>query len=99
MSKLGKKGFQELLPSKKRFMLWRSDTDEYLAEAKSNDSKILTGWCKHPEKALMFTSAKSAADFCLKHEISKPCGLDIMEYEDIGDQIRVTSTGKSVLKE
>ena len=98
MSKRDKKGFQKLLPSQKHFILWRSDTDEYLAKAKSSNSAVVTGWCKHPDKALMFTSVKSAADFCLKYEISRPCGLDIMEYEDIGDKIQVTSTGKSVLE-
>jgi hypothetical protein len=98
MSKRSNKGFQKLLPSQKQFILWRSDTDEYLAEVKSNDSGIYTGWCKYPSKALMFASVKSAANFCSKHEISKPCGLDIMEYEDIGDRIKVTSTGRAVLK-
>lgn len=96
MFKRDKKGFQKLLPSQKCFILWRADTDEYLAKAKSNDSCIFTGWCKYPGKALMFVSVKSAANFCLKHEISNPCGLDIMEYEDIGDRIQVTSTGKMV---
>jgi hypothetical protein len=78
------------------FLIYRSDTDEFLAKFDISSERILKGWHSYPDQAKPFKKVLEANLVCQQLELD-PSICEIVIGFDLGKQIAVGSLNSDIV--
>lgn len=80
------------------YLIYRADSDEFLAKFDISSERILKGWHKFPDQAKPFKKVLEANRLCQQLELD-PNTCEIMIGFDLGKQIAVGSLDNDIVSE